>query len=165
MIIYEEILRDFQRQKVKYVIVGGIAMNLLGSFRNTADLDVLVEMSDLNLAKVIGILKKHGYRVKNPVDPMGIADAAIRKDWIENRHMRALNFYKNDLREVDILIDTPVDFKKAKVTAKKIKCGSIVLPVISIDNLLKMKRAAGRMIDKSDIAELKVIKKIEGKLK
>ena len=44
MIIYQEILQDFQRQKVKYVIVGGIAVNLLGSFRNTADMDILVEM-------------------------------------------------------------------------------------------------------------------------
>ena len=49
MIFYEEIFWAFQKQKVKYVLVGGIAVNLLGSMRSTADLDILVEMSDDNL--------------------------------------------------------------------------------------------------------------------
>ena len=43
MIIYEEILREFQKQKVKYVLVGGIAFNLLGGSRNTLDMDILVK--------------------------------------------------------------------------------------------------------------------------
>ncbi len=34
MFIYEEILRDFQKQKVKYLLVGGIAVKLLGSLRS-----------------------------------------------------------------------------------------------------------------------------------
>ena len=66
MIIYEEILREFQKQKVKYVLVGGMALNILGSMRSTADMDILVEMSDQNLKKVIKILTENGYRVKQP---------------------------------------------------------------------------------------------------
>ena len=89
MIIYEEILREFQKQKVKYVLVGGVAFNLLGGERNTSDLDILVEMSNANLAKIVTILKKQGYRVKQPVDPMGIADAKTREDWIKNKNMSA----------------------------------------------------------------------------
>ena len=58
MIIYEDILREFRKQKVKYVLVGGIAVNLLGFLRTTSDLDILVEMSDENLANVVRILKK-----------------------------------------------------------------------------------------------------------
>ena len=115
MIIYEEVLKEFQKQKVKYVLVGGIAVNLLGSLRSTADLDILVEMSDDNLSKVVGILKKKGYKVKQPVDPMGIADAKTRKDWIENKHMKAFNFYKYDeLKEVDLIIDSPVSYSQAR---------------------------------------------------
>ena len=79
MIIYEEILREFQKQKVKYVLVGGIAVNLLGALRSTADMDILVEMSDSNLAKIVTILKKQGYRVKQPVDPIMIADKKQEK--------------------------------------------------------------------------------------
>jgi TPP-dependent 2-oxoacid decarboxylase len=162
MILYEEILRGFQRQKVKYVLVGGIAVNLLGSLRSTADMDILVEMSNENLAKIVGILKKRGYRVKQPVDPMAIADAKIRHDWIFNKHMKAFNFYKEDaLKEVDIIIESPVSFAQAKKGALKIRIDEIILPVISIDNLIKMKANTGRSVDKLDIEQLKRIKKLK----
>ncbi len=92
MIIYEEIFREFYKQKVKYILVGGIAFNLLGGERNTSDMDILVEMSDQNLAKIVKILKQKGYRVKQPVDPMGMAHKATRDDWIKNKHMKAFNF-------------------------------------------------------------------------
>jgi predicted nucleotidyltransferase len=161
MILYEEILREFQKQKVKYVLVGGIAVNLLGSLRSTADMDILVEMSNENLRKVVGILKKKGYHVKQPVDPMGIADEKLRYDWIHNKHMKAFNFYKEDvLKEVDIIIDAPVSFDKAKSDALRIKIDDMIVPVISIDNLIKMKKNTGRSIDKLDIEELRKIKKL-----
>jgi predicted nucleotidyltransferase len=161
MIIYEEILKEFQREKVKYVIVGGLAVNLLGSLRTTADMDILVEMSDENLKKIVKIFKKHGYTVRQPVDPMNIANEKIRKDWIQNKHMKAFNFYKDsELKEIDIIIESPVPFSRARQTALFIQCGRFKLPVISIDNLIKMKKKSNRPIDMADIQELMEIKKI-----
>ncbi len=161
MIIYEDILKAFQKQKVKYVLVGGIAVNLLGSLRSTADMDILVEMSDDNLRRVVTILKRKGYRIKQPVDPMGIADKATRECWIKKKHMKAFNFYKGDeLKEIDIIIDTPVTFEEANNDALRIKSGDIIIPVISIDKLIKMKINTGRSIDKLDIEELNKIKKL-----
>src|SRR5437773_7639644 len=105
MIFYEKILKEFNKRKVNYVIVGGIALNLLGSMRNTADLDILAEMTDKNLEKIVKILKKFGFTVKIPVDPIGIADAKTRQEWIKHKHMKALNFYRRDsFEQVDIII-------------------------------------------------------------
>jgi len=164
MIIYEDILREFKKKRVKYVIVGGIAANLLGFVRSTADLDILVEMTDTNLEKIIKILMKKKYRVKIPVDPMDIVDDKIRKDWIKNKNMKALNFYKKDsLEEIDIVFGSPVSFQEAKKTAKRVRIDDLTIPVISIDNLIKMKKASGRDIDKIDIQELKRIKKVIAK--
>jgi len=161
MIIYEEILREFQRQKVKYVIVGGIAFNLLGGYRNTLDMDIVVEMTDKNLLKIVNILKKAGYHVKQPVEPALIADKKIREDWIKNKNLKAFNFYKgqDSYEEVDIIISTPVNFKEANKDAKKIKIGKLILPVISINNFIKMKMIAGRDKDKLDIKEIRMIGK------
>ena len=165
MIFYEEILRAFQKQKVKYVLVGGVAVNLLGSMRGTADLDILVEMSDNNLKKIVELLKGQGYRVKQPIDPMKIIDIKIREDWIRNKHMKALNFYKKDeLKEVDIIIESPVSFEEAKKSIIHFKVDDLTIPVISIDKLIKMKRKTGRTIDKLDIEELKKIKKLRKSL-
>ena len=164
MIIYEEILRAFQKQKVKYVLVGGLAINCLGGMRNTSDLDILVEMSDDNLKKIVTILRKKGYTIKQPVDPMGLARRQTREDWIRNKHMKAFNFYKeNSLKEVDIIIESPVSFQQAKKDAIILTVDDLKLPVISINNLIKMKKKAGRPVDKLDILELKKIKKLRSK--
>lgn len=161
MIIYEEILREFARQKVKYVLVGGIAFNLLGGYRTTLDMDILVEMTDKNIAKVVQILVAAGYHVKQPVDPMLLADKKAREDWIKNKNLKAFNFYKGDLtyEEVDILIDSVIDYKKAACNALRIKAGGLSLSVISRKDLIKMKKAAGREKDLRDIEELKIFGK------
>ena len=161
MILYEEILKEFQRQKVKYVLAGGIAFNLLGGYRNTLDMDILVEMADNNLRKVVKILRQRGYYVKQPVDPMDIADQAIREDWVKNKHMKAFNFYKGrgSYEEVDILIDSPVSFEAANKDAVRVKVGRLTLKVISVKNFIKMKKASGREKDLCDIREIKIFGK------
>jgi len=161
MIIYEEVLRDFQKEKVKYAVVGGIAVNLLGSLRSTADLDIIAGMTDENLAKVVKILKKRGYSTKQPLNPAKIADKQTRENWINIKHMKAFNFYKGKgLEEIDLIIDSPVSYEKAKRSIQYFRAGSITIPVVSVDNLIRMKEKTGRMIDKLDIEELKKIKKL-----
>jgi len=161
MVFYEDILVAFHKQKVKYIIVGGVAINLHGFIRNTADMDILVEMSDENLRKIVSILKKKGYHVKQPVDPIGIADKRIRHDWIHNKNMKAFNFYKEDeLKEVDIIIESPVSYQEAKKNALELKIDDIKISVISIKDLIKMKAYAGRDQDQKDIEQLKRIKKL-----
>lgn len=164
MIFYEEILSKFQNQKVKYVIVGGVAFNLLGGSRNTFDLDIVVELTDSNLNKILRILKKEGYAIKIPVDPMGITNKSIRNKWIKNKNLKALNFYKTGgAGEIDLLIEPVMPYQKVKKDKRSIKIPPLNLPVISIDNLIKMKKIAGRPIDKLDISILRKIKRYESK--
>jgi len=166
MMLYEEILREFQKEKVRYILVGGIAFNLLGGERATHDMDILVEMSDNNLAKVVSILKKNGYKVKQPVDPMGIANKKTRTDWICNKNMKAFNFYKEDeMKEVDIIIDSPVQYPEARKDAVQIKAGRLTMPIISMKKLIKMKKDTGRPVDRFDVGLLKKIEKLKRKLK
>jgi len=158
MILYEEILREFQKQKVRYVLVGGIAFNLLGGNRTTLDMDILVEMTDKNLLKVVNIMKKSGYHVKQPVDPAKIADKKIREDWMKNKNMKAFNFYKGQrtYEEVDIIIDSPVNFNEAIKDAIEAKLSGLTLKVISPKKFIKMKKFSGREKDLQDIEELKM---------
>ena len=166
MMLYEEIFREFQDKKVKYVVVGGIALNLLGGNRSSFDMDILVEMSDENLRKVVSILKKEGYRVKQPIDPMDIAIKNIRMGWIRGKNMKAFNFYKEkDMKEVDIIIDSPVRFEDAKKDYVRVKIGSLTVPVISIKRLIKMKKVSGRSVDRLDIETLNAIQKLKRRAK
>jgi hypothetical protein len=75
--------------------------------------------------------------------------------------MKAFNFYKGKgLEEIDLIIDSPVSYEKAKRSIQYFRAGSIAIPVASVDNLIRMKEKTGRMIDKLDIEELKKIKKL-----
>jgi len=160
MLVYEEVLRAFQKNKVNYVIVGGIALNLLGGSRYTSDLDIVVELSEKNLRKIITILEKMGFRAKLPVNPADITNKKIRKDWIENKNLKALNFYKpTSMAEVDIIVDTPISFKHIKKNKAIVRMQKLFLPVVSIEDLIIMKKTAARDQDMVDISKLKIIKK------
>lgn len=165
MIFYEKVIKEFQKDQVKYILVGGVAFNLLGGYRGTGDMDILVEMTDENLTRVVKVMKKLRFRVKRPVDPMGIADKKIRQDWIKNKNMKAFNFYRDDLQEVNIIIDSPVSYEDAKKDVIIKKVDGVDLPVISFRQLIRMKQKAGRLQDQADILELKRLMAWEKKRK
>ena len=132
MLFYEEIFRSLSEKDVKYIVVGGIAFNLLGGSRNTADLDILLAMDDNNLLKFITAMKSQGYMVKQPVDPLDFAREEIRKVWIEKKNMKAFNFYKGNqsFEEVDVIIDSSVLYEEAISRARIIRIDDLNLPVI-----------------------------------
>jgi hypothetical protein len=164
MIMYEEILREFNKQKVKYVIAGGIAFNILGGYRNTLDMDILPEMSEENLSKLTQILKRHGYKTKKASHENHLLDTDKREKLLKNQNVKAINFYKHikSYEQVDIILDTPVDYHTASKNHKKYKIGDISIPVISINDLIKMKISAAR--DK-DIMDIEILDHIRRRVK
>lgn len=161
MFIYEDILREFQKHKIQYIVIGGIAVNLHGALRSTADLDILLEMSGDNLKKFLVILKNNNYRSKQPIDLIQIVDKKIREYLVREKNLKAVNFYKDGgFEEVDIIIDAPFGFKEARKNIIWVKSGGTRIPLMSIDGLIKMKKKTGRTIDKLDIDALKRIKRL-----
>lgn len=112
---YEEIIRKFNSAGARYAIVGEVAVNLHGHIRMTADLDIVLELEDNNIAKAVTTLKESGFSCKIPVNPMGLADSNTRNDWIKNKNMKALNFYRGT-EEVDLVVDSPVKYEEAEKT-------------------------------------------------
>ncbi|MCM8796228.1 MAG: hypothetical protein NC928_06065 [Candidatus Omnitrophica bacterium] len=160
MLDYIEIFRAFNKGKIKYIVAGGLAVNLLGIPRITYDIDLLLYLEDKNLHKFLSLMKKWGFKPKMPVDIMEFAQEEKREDWIKNKNMKAFRLYKPQwpVSEIDILIDTPVDYNKAIKNIHYIEVGNISIPVISIDDLIKMKSNTTRKQDKADIRYLKKIK-------
>ena len=103
-----------------------------------------------NLKKIEQILKDQGLISRLPVDAVSVFK--FRKEYIENRNLIAWNFYdpSDPTNQVDILINHDVsDFSH-----EKFKVGDFVYKVISKDDLIRMKREAGREKDLMDIREL-----------
>lgn len=160
MIIYEDVFRRFQKEKVKYIIVGGIAANLLGLLRATADLDILIDVSSVTISKVDKILRDLKYKIKQPIDIKRLNKVSLL-DLIRTKNLKAINYYKpTGISEIDIIVDSPVSFNKAKKKATTKVIAGLRLPVISIDDLILMKTKTGRAVDKYDVAELRKVKRI-----
>ena len=155
---YEEIIRKFNDAGVRYAIVGGVAVNLHGHIRMTADLDIVLELEDNNLSKAVTTLMESGFACKIPVDPMGLADSNTRIDWIKNKNMKALNFYRGT-EEVDLVIDSPVKYGDAEKKIFTVKDTNY--PVVSKEDLIKMKEVTNRHHDKDDIRKLQILIDIE----
>jgi hypothetical protein len=56
-----DVFASFQKQKVRYVIIGGIAAILHGVPRVTFDLDILIEASSENAQRLLDALKEAGF--------------------------------------------------------------------------------------------------------
>jgi len=88
----------------------------------------------------------------------------VAADWICNKNIKAFNFYKEDeMKEVDIIIDSPVKYPDARRDCVQIRIGGLTIPVISIKKLIKMKKDTGRPMDKLDIDTLKTIERLKRK--
>ncbi len=163
---YEAVFKEFKKWKVRYIIAGGMAVNLHGIPRFTKDLDILIDTSDGNLKKLEGALKKLHYRPKVPVTLAEFLKPANWPKWKKEKGMLAFNLYRPDIpyEEIDILVGTSVTFDKAAPRQVKIKVSGLMLSLVSIDDLIRMKRDAGRQQDLSDIVALKQVKKMKAYL-
>ena len=161
---YFDELSEFYRQKVDYLLVGGLAVNLYGIPRVTQDIDILISFERKNVEKLIEILKRLDYVPRVPVDPMQIADAKIRKTWIKEKHMRVFSLYHkhNNFKVLDIMMSTPVSYEAAKPNRTSVDVKDIKIHLIGLDDLIKMKEVAGRKQDVSDIEAIQKLKTFTG---
>ena len=159
---YERILRELQRQKVRYLVVGGLAVNLHGYDRVTADIDIILSMTDANIKRFIAMAKKLRMKPRVPVDVEDFADKKLRRQWIKEKNMKAflISNPENPAEHLDVIIVHPVDFSKAYKRHERIKAGDLRIPLMAITDLISMKEFAARDKDLIDIKALKRIKEL-----
>lgn len=72
-----------------------------------------------------------------------------------------LSFFnpKQSVEQVDVLVDACLDFDRAWENRESASAAGLALPLISIDDLIPLERAAGRARDRIDIEALLEIKR------
>ena len=154
----ETIVRALNGAKVKYLIVGGLAVVTHGYERLTVDVDLVIGLEPENIVRGLRALTAIGYNLKIPVTPEQFADAKLREDWRRNKEMVLLQLWSDVHRRtpIDVFVYEPFDFEKEYARAKwEPVAGKIRAPVIGYKSLLAMKRKAGRPKDLLDIEMLK----------
>lgn len=140
------IWQKFNENNVRYLTIGGLAVNIYGYIRNTGDIDILIDDTIENRKNLRIAFKEIGIGDFESIETMqfvaGFTDFTISYDLrldvmtsikgLENTSFDSL--LKN--ATVITLKETPVYF-------------------IDYDNLIKAKKASNRLKDQLDIEELK----------
>jgi hypothetical protein len=163
--IYEEIFTEFDLRGVRYLVVGGMAVNLYGYIRLTMDLDIMVDLSDRNLSKVVGVMEEFGYTPRAPVNPHEFISEEKRDEWIQEKGAVVFTFIdlKKPFKHIDIFLSNPMDFEEAYSRREVMTIAGAKVSIVSLDDLIKMKASAGRPRDMEDVHHLERIKALKGK--
>ena len=162
--LYREILKKLQDENFEYLIVGGMAVNLHGYTRATADLDILILLSEENIRKFVSVIKALGYKPRVPVELEDFISETNRKNWIEGKNMKVFSVYnpKDEAEHIDVLVQYNLDFKEVYKNKVIYNVEGVNMPIISIEDLIKLKEEANRNIDRSDILALRKILRLKG---
>ena len=140
----EKLLKSLKGHKVQFVIIGATAFPVHGYSRATLDIDIFIRPEILNAEKTLSALKDFGYDVTDiTVDELLTKKILIRQYLVEtdiHPYVKGVSF------------DT---VWKNKVKAK---FGETFVWFASLNDLIKMKRAAGRPKDREDLRYLLKLK-------
>ncbi len=151
------------------VLIGGMALVILGSRRVTDDFDFVISKPDDRLDDVVAIFYDRGLELASRVSEGGDVAATIDNRRVAASRLRidkpssAYFFNVETGLRIDLLFDFPVPAAELMKSAATMKVRSQVLRIASEDNLLRLKRLAkaGRSApgDAEDIAFLERRKK------
>lgn len=164
MSVYEPIFKILNTAGVRYVVVGGVATLLHGYARLTADVDLAVDLAPQEALKMLRALVGNGFRPQVPVPAEMFADSTIREQWLQEKHMRAFSLVDstNPMRVVDVLLKPEVPFEELLARSQNVVVGETSIRIVSLEDLISLKRSAGRPQDLADIKELEAIRRQKG---
>lgn len=152
----EALLGRLARAAVDFVVVGGVAVAFQGYARATKDLDITYATDAQNLERLGAVLVAAHARLRGVAE-----DVPFVPDARTLVRTRLLTLDTDD-GGLDLLADPPgaPPYAAMRDHADRVDLDGIVVAVAALDDLLAMKRAAGRPQDLADIEALEVARRI-----
>jgi transcriptional regulator with XRE-family HTH domain len=141
------ILRVLSEQGVEYVVIGGVAVQAHGHPRTTQDLDLVPEPGSENLRRLVSALTALRGR------PVG---ASLDSETLVRLPAEGVLELDTDAGGVDVHMTPPgaAPYEDLRARALELDVSGIRLAVAGRDDLIAMKRASGRPVDRGDIIAL-----------
>jgi len=141
----EKLLKLLKENRIKFVIIGATAFPVHGYSRATLDIDIFIKPERANAQRTRKALKKFGYDVSDiTIDDLLTKKVLIRQYLIET-----------DIHPVV----KGVTFERVWKNKIKARFGETFVWFACLDDLIKMKRNAGRPKDIEDLKYLLRLKK------
>ena len=162
---YLDLFKALQKEKVEYVLVGGLAVNFHGVERATMDVDLTLAMDDANLKRFLKVATQLKLKPILPVPLSALCDSAQIEEWINTKRLLAFSLHSTTgtLPTVDILVRPKVPFTKMHGNRIEKALGKVTVSYAAIEDLIALKTGTGRAQDASDIKALKVARRVAAK--
>ncbi len=141
-----EFLRALEHEGVEYVLVGGVALNLLGLTRATEDVDIVLRLEETNVERLKNALR----RVWNDS-----AIAEIRYDDLAGEYPAITYGPPGEAFGIDIVARFGEMFRYENLQTQTREWQGVQVRMATPQTLYRMKKDTIRPIDRSDAAELK----------
>lgn len=141
----EKLLKLLNENSVRYVVIGATAFPVHGYARATLDIDIFIDSDLTNVKKALKALSDFGYDLTD----ISAEDAQHNKILIR-QYVLELDLHP---------FVAGLTFEQAWQNKVASKIGSTKAYFASLDDLIKMKEAAGRPKDRQDLQALKRLKK------
>ena len=145
----------FNQNAVKYMVIGGQAVNFYGYARSTNDLDIWAENNLENREKMVKAFIQLNYNADKCKEAL---------DHYKTDHKITIYSKDNEIIEIfDYAIKKDYRFGDFYRNVNRSTVFEIDINFVAYEDLIKMKRDAGRKIDLLDIEELEEIRKLTEK--
>ena len=154
---FEAIAKELTASAVRFMVVGGLAMQAHGLDRITYDVDLVIQLMPENLLSAFAALERAGYRPSVPITARQFADPDTRDQFRREKSMLVLNFWSDRFLEtkLDVFVADPFDFDSEYAQAlRDDTLTGIELRFPRVATMLAMKRLAQRQKDLNDIVYL-----------
>ena len=154
MVNLQKIITCLANNQVEFVVIGGVAATVHGSAYVTYDLDICYSRDEENLARMAKALAPYHPRLRDVPDDLPFF-------WDERTLRRGLNFtLKTDLGDIDLLAEVPGigNFEQALASSILVQLFGVECAVLSLEALIKAKRAADRPKDHLILPELEALR-------
>lgn len=153
----EAIVSGLNQARVRYLIVGGLAVVAHGYLRFTADVDLVLDPEPDSLRRAVEALTTLGYKPRAPVPFRDFEDRVKRESWIRDKGITVFSLFsaEHPATEIDLFVEAPFDFEDAYSRAVRMEIASGASGTfVSREDLIAMKQRAGRPRDLEDIEGL-----------
>ena len=154
---YLEFFGALEKFGVRYLMVGGVAVNLHGAERMTSDVDLMLALDSENLARFFSAVEPFGLKPVIPATLQQLCDAETLERWVREKHMLAfaLRPTQETAPTVDILVKPVVSFEEAYPRRIQVVADGVTMSVAAAEDLIRLKTGTGRQIDEADIRALR----------
>jgi hypothetical protein len=157
----KDMIITLARQKVEFIICGGVALVLHGVERMTIDLDLVVDLRESNLRSFLKAMKILQLQPRVPVPTEILLDPEKRQILVDEKNALVFTFIdlKNPYRQIDIFITDKISFDHLKDHVDIINLDGFKVKLLTKEKLLEMKKTIDPARDK-DIFDIKALEKM-----